>query len=204
MAGSTQVSRRRLIFSLRSRAGPLIPASVRFCSVQGYTELTIVPTAPDLRTIWLNARSLTVVSTSLRVPTVVPLDFAHLPPAPPTLTEPTNIHTYPELKRAVWRCDNEGEEGELGIAIPQGCVVKVPRPYGETPAAAATPAASKSNTEGPKPDEYESFVIAIEYEVVKPGIGIVVVGPDDANPSVRAIPPVAELLIGTLGSDEDD
>ncbi|GAA5898524.1 transcription initiation factor TFIID subunit TAF2 [Sporobolomyces salmoneus] len=164
--------------------------------INGYTELTIVPIAPDLRTLWLNARSLNVLSTSLRVPTVVPLDFSHLPPAPPTLTEPSNIHTYPELKRAVWRADNEGEEGELGIAIPQGCVVRVPRPVGETPAA-NTPAASK-NAEAPKPDEYESFVIAIEYEVVKPGIGLVVVGPDDANPS--RFPHVFTSAISDIGA----
>ena len=88
----------------------------------------------------------------------------------------------------MWRADNEGEEGELGIAIPQGCVVKVPKPVGETPLA-NTPAPSKKDAEAPKPDEYESIVIAVEYEVVKPGIGIVVVGPDDANPSVRFSPP---------------
>jgi len=93
----------------------------------------------------------------------------------------------------VWRADNEGEEGELGIAIPQGCVVKVPRPVGETPAA-VTPAASKNN-EASKPDEYESIVIAVEYEVVKPGIGIVVVGPDDANPSVSCFSPRNVSLI---------
>ncbi|GAA5961060.1 hypothetical protein JCM3765_006519 [Sporobolomyces pararoseus] len=165
--------------------------------INGYTELTIVPTTPDLRTIWLNARSLNILSTSLRVPTVVPLDFSHLPPAPPTLTEPTNIHTYPELKRSVWRADNEGEEGELGIAIPQGCVVKVPKPVGETPSA-NTPAPSKKDAEAPKPDEYESIVIAVEYEVVKPGIGITVVGPDDANPS--RFPHVFTSAISDIGA----
>ncbi|GAA6019407.1 hypothetical protein JCM11491_004818 [Sporobolomyces phaffii] len=163
--------------------------------INGYTELTIQPTEPDLRTLWLNARSLNILATSLRVPTVVPLDFSHLPPAPPTLTEPSNIHTYPELKRSVWRADNEGEEGELGIAIPQGCVVKVPR-SGETPAV-NTPANSK-NAEPPKTDEWESIVIAIEYEVVKPGIGIVVVAPDDANPS--RFPHVFTSAISDIGA----
>ncbi|GAA5913888.1 hypothetical protein JCM5296_004171 [Sporobolomyces johnsonii] len=163
--------------------------------IHGFTELTIVPTAPDLRTIWLNARSLNVLSASLRIPTVVPLAFSHLPPAPPALTEPNNIHTYPELKRAVWRADNEGEEGELGIAIPQGCIVKVQRAPGETPAS-TTPAAGKG--EPPKPDEWEAIVIAVEYEVVKPGIGLVVVGPDDANPS--RFPHVFTSAISDIGA----
>lgn len=61
----------------------------------------------------------------------------------------------------------------------------MPKPYGETPGP-NTPAPSK-NAEPPKPDEWEAIVIAVEYEVVKPGIGIVVVGPDDANPSVCTI-----------------
>ncbi|GAA5938378.1 transcription initiation factor TFIID subunit TAF2 [Sporobolomyces koalae] len=159
--------------------------------INGYTELTIVPTEPDLRTVWLNARSLNVLSTSLRVPTVVPLDFSHLPPAPPTLTEPTNIHTYPELKRSVWRADNEGEEGELGIAIPHACIVRIPRPGGETPS-------TSKNAEAPKPDEYEPFAVAVEYEVVKPGIGIVVVAPDDANPS--RFPHVFTSAISDIGA----
>lgn len=123
--------------------------------------------------MWLNARSLNVISTALRVPTNVPLAFSHLPPAPPTLTNPNDIHTYPELKRAAWRGALEGEEGELGIAIPQGCIVKVPPPDGATP-----------REEAKKEDEWEQIVLVVEYEVVKPGSGIVVVAPDEANPSV--------------------
>lgn len=141
--------------------------------LQGFTELTIVPTTHDLRTVWLNARSLNVLSASLRVPTSIPLAFSYLPPSPPTLTEPSNIHTYPELKRSIWRATNEGEEGELGIALPQGCIIKVAPPEGATP-----------REEAKKEDEWEQIVISVEYEVTKPGAGIVVVGPDEANPSV--------------------
>jgi transcription initiation factor TFIID subunit 2 len=162
-----------------SRASPPLVADSKRGSLQGNTELTIVPTTPDLRTVWLNARSLNVLSTALRVPTTVPLAFSHLPPAPPTLTEPDNIHTYPELKRAVWRGAAEGEEGELGIAIPQGCIVKVVPP---SVAEGATP-----REEAKKEDEWEQIVLVIEYEVVKPGAGIVVVGPDEANPSVSGL-----------------
>lgn len=136
----------------------------------------MVPTTADLKTVWLNARSLNVLSASLRVPTTVPLAFSHLPPAAPSLTNPSDIHTYPELKRGIWRGALEGEEGELGIAIPQGCVVKVPPPDGATP-----------REEAKKEDEWEQIAIVVEYEVVKPGAGIVVVAPDEANPSVSLL-----------------
>ncbi|KAK4696234.1 transcription initiation factor TFIID subunit 2, partial [Phenoliferia sp. Uapishka_3] len=143
--------------------------------ISGFTELTIIPTAPDLKVIWLHARDLNIISASLRIPTNIPLDFSHLPPAPPGLTEPTNIHTYPELKRAVWRATSEGEEGELGIGIPSGSVTKA---NSAVAVVAATPKEEKKGD-----DEWEPIVVSIEYEVVKPGAGIVVVRPDDANPS---------------------
>ncbi|KAM0754710.1 hypothetical protein T439DRAFT_120001 [Meredithblackwellia eburnea MCA 4105] len=90
------------------------------------------------------------------------------------MTDPTNPHTYPELKRNVWRATQEGEEGELGIAIPHGCVVK----SSTVASVAATP-----REEQKKEDEYEPIVINVEYEVPKPGPGIVVVHPDQDNPS---------------------
>ncbi|GAA5914840.1 hypothetical protein JCM6882_007815 [Rhodosporidiobolus microsporus] len=156
--------------------------------INGYTELTLQPLTADLRTLWLNAsRTLRISSCSLRLPTIVPLAFSHLPPSTPALTQPENIHTYPEMKRQIWRADNEGEEGELGIAIPSACVVRVGAQGGRTPAAPATPAAppvvGKDGTVQLPREEFEPFTIAVEYEVVKPGIGVVVVGPDEANPS---------------------
>lgn len=151
--------------------------NTRMQNTQGYTELTIVPTEGDLRTVWLHARSLSILGCSLRLPTIVPLAYSHLPPALPALTQPENIHTYPEMKRQIWRADHEGDEGELGIAIPQGCIVRANT--GRTPATATA-----ATDQGPKLDEFEPFTIAVEYEVTKPGLGIVVVGPDDANPSV--------------------
>lgn len=108
--------------------------------------------------------------------------FSHLPPAPPTLTEPGNIHTYPELKRAIWRATNEGEEGELGIGLPGGCLVKV-----------ASADGGNAKEDAKKEDEWEPIVLAIQYEVIKPGEGIVVVGPDEANPSV-SLPSRASMV----------
>ncbi|GAA6000165.1 transcription initiation factor TFIID subunit TAF2 [Rhodotorula paludigena] len=148
--------------------------------INGYTELTIVPTEADLRTVWLHARSLSILGASLRLPTVVPLAFSHLPPATPALTQPDNIHTYPEMKRQIWRADNEGEEGELGIAIPSGCIVRTAASSARTPSLAPTPGGAGAL---PTTDEFEPFTIAVEYEVTKPGLGLVVVAPDEANPA---------------------
>lgn len=150
--------------------------------MQGYTELTITPTAPDLKVVWLHARDLVITAATLRLPNgaTIPLEFNYLPPAPPVLTQPENIHTYPELKRSVWRATSEGEEGELGIALPVGSVVKV-----QPPDAGRTPATPKE--EAKREDEWEQVVVQVEYEVANPGEGIVVVRPDEANPSVRSI-----------------
>lgn len=73
----------------------------------------------------------------------------------------------------MWRSALEGEEGELGVMLTPEAVVKV-----------APPSATSEQVK--QQEEYEPITIAIEYEVVKPGAGIAVVGPDEANPSVRA------------------
>lgn len=115
-----------------------------------------------------------VISASLKVPTTVPLSFSHLPPLPPALSAPDNIHTYPELKRAIWRATNEGEEGELGIALPHGCVNPIPLP---------TPREGKDKDADKREQEFEQITFSIEYEVAQPGSGIEVVRPDDRNPN---------------------
>lgn len=50
------------------------------------------------------------------------------------------------------------------------------------PVEGATPLPGQKEVK--KVDEWEPIVIVVEYEVNKPGEGIIVVGPDDANPSV--------------------
>lgn len=51
-----------------------------------------------------------------------------------------------------------------------------------------------SGEEGKKEDEWEPFTFAVEYEVKKPGVGIVIVKPDDANPSVCPFPLLSLVL----------
>lgn len=113
-----------------------------------------------------------IISASLRLPNLIPLAFSHLPPDPPLLKS-TDVHTYPELKRSVWKAANGGEEGELGISIPFSCIVKIPAND-----------IVKEEKEKDKRDEWESIIISIEYSVTQPGVGIVVVAPDETNPSV--------------------
>ena len=134
--------------------------------------------------MWLHARHLSILSVTLKrqngVPPL-PLAYNYLPPTPPALTEPGNIHTYPELKRSVWRATSEGEEGELGVSLPLGTVTKV-----QAPDAGRTPATPKEEVR--REDEFEQVIISVEYEVVQPGEGIVVVKPDETNPSVSHHP----------------
>lgn len=100
----------------------------------------------------------------------------HVPPTVPRLAS-TDIHAYPALKRALWVSTNEGEEGELGIGLPAGSVVKVERERPDKPS-------DKDKGEKDK-DEWEPMTVVIKYEVSSPGDGICVVGPDEANPNVR-------------------
>lgn len=67
----------------------------------------------------------------------------------------------------------------MGIAIPHSCLKRVAR---EPAAGGATP--GREERDKRQEDEWEAIVIAIEYSVEQPGEGIVVVGPDEANPSV--------------------
>ncbi|KAM0788313.1 hypothetical protein ACM66B_001456 [Microbotryomycetes sp. NB124-2] len=142
-------------------------------SIRGYTEITIAPTVPDLKTVWLNARSMNVTGVSLRSgEQETPLAYSLLPPSPPVLTNTSDIHTYPEIKRAMWRGALEGEEGELGVGLPPDSVNKIAQTVAATP-----------REDAKKEDEYEQITLIVDYEVTEPGAGIVVVGPDETNPS---------------------
>lgn len=67
--------------------------------------------------------------------------------------------------------------------MPPGCIVKV----GASTGGESTPVPTTSTKEEKvkdKKEEWESIVISIEYEVTTPSVGIIVVGPDEANSSV--------------------
>jgi len=101
---------------------------------QGYTEITVVPTSKDLRTLHLHSRQ---CSKSHEVPCDVllrenvlavhsvtvashPADFVYNDPlANLSISNSQDVHLHPELKRRVYSALAEGEEGELSIAIPK-------------------------------------------------------------------------------------
>ncbi|WWC92779.1 uncharacterized protein L201_007738 [Kwoniella dendrophila CBS 6074] len=93
--------------------------------------LTIQPTNPSLRTIYLNASSLLQINNvTLSSPTPVE---AFLPtPVSFTLTNsfqplpirepPIDIKSHPEIKRKTWSSMGESDEGELAISVSGGWV----------------------------------------------------------------------------------
>ncbi|CDZ96230.1 TATA binding protein associated factor [Phaffia rhodozyma] len=112
-----------------------VDVSLALGVLSGITELTIVPTSGDLRTLFLNFRQGRVkqvsVYSSVRPPDD-PLDFSspttaaaatvaefthNDPLASLSLSKPTDIHTFPEAKRKAFAAFAEGEQGELAIRL---------------------------------------------------------------------------------------
>jgi transcription initiation factor TFIID subunit 2 len=112
--------------------------------LQGYTEITIVPTHKDLKTIHLHSRQCSesisgpssrptqhdshALLTAIHSVTVGPhkADFVQLDPfAALTLSNPQDCHAHPELKRKVYSAYAEGDEGELSIAIPKEITLRL-------------------------------------------------------------------------------
>lgn len=90
-------------------------------TAHGYTELTIVPLSRDLRTIHLHARcDIHSVGVSVAPGTdTVRADFVHHDPTQISVSDPTDVHIHPELKRKLFAAEAEADEGELSVAIPQ-------------------------------------------------------------------------------------
>lgn len=162
--------------------------------LRGHTELTIVPTRPDLRTVYLHSRDFEVLS--VRHPSTpsnsrpTPLDFTYLPQPPPvTVSDPKNLRLFPEAKRRLYEITNAADEGELAIAIEPSRVRKATRGTSSTPRLAdgttpvpETPAAVTGVKE--KELEFDPINILIEYEIKDAGSGegICVVSPTDVEP----------------------
>lgn len=92
-------------------------------SAHGYTELTIVPLSRDLKTIHLHARCDIHSASVTAAPgaETTKADFVHHDPTQTvTVSEPTDVHVYPELKRRLFGAAAEADEGELSITIPTG------------------------------------------------------------------------------------
>ncbi|KAJ6623113.1 hypothetical protein B0H10DRAFT_2011228 [Mycena sp. CBHHK59/15] len=154
----------------------------------GYTEITIVPTSKELRTINLHSRQCTIQSVTVASRQA---DFTHHDPlvnitvgAP---NEPLDCHRHPELKRKLYSALQESDEGELSIAIPLEVTLK---PSGQTIlnpvlGEVATP---EPQTPGTLPQatqavpELSPIVVNIAYSLRNPVDGFQFVFPTDSYP----------------------
>lgn len=98
---------------------------------QGSAHLTINPTNPALRTVYLHASPLLHInSVTLSSPTKhdpllpTPASFAHSNPFQPLPVRepPMDLKSHQEIKRKTWAALGEKEEGELAISVSHGWV----------------------------------------------------------------------------------
>ncbi|KAG9024969.1 hypothetical protein FS842_005369, partial [Serendipita sp. 407] len=164
-------------------------------SLQGFTEITIVPNIPDLRTVHLHARHCKISSIKIDGHTA---GFLHHDPLSNlTVSKPDEFNVYPELKRRLYSALSESDEGELSIAIPSQVPITLVHP-----AAAATATTVNANANAnPNPNaagsgvvgtlgsgqhqhskEYTPIVIRIEYSLKDPEEGIQFVIPSQNYP----------------------
>jgi hypothetical protein len=189
----------------------------------GFTELTLVPTSPELKVIYLNFRQGIVKSVSLSTSssshggpegvgsTKEAVAFAHVDPlANLGLTSPEDVHTFPEVKRKAFSAYTEGEGGELAIRVEDGWVELVKK---EMEPGAVVEGGGEGNAGEKKPAEGEptTFVpltVKIEFEVRAGGEGLAMFGGregelDDEDDLVRpsTVPHVYRL--GSLCLEAD-
>ncbi|KZT08630.1 uncharacterized protein LAESUDRAFT_45791 [Laetiporus sulphureus 93-53] len=153
-------------------------------SIWGYTEITVVPTNKDLKTLHLHSRQCTIHSVTVASH---PADFTyHDPLASLNVSNPQDVHLHPELKRKVYSALAEGEEGELSIAIPNEVSL---RQSGHAAAGLVSEAATPEpqtpglNAQATLPvPEFVPININIIYSMRNPADGIQFVIPTDAYP----------------------
>ncbi|KAJ6541894.1 hypothetical protein B0H19DRAFT_1175115 [Mycena capillaripes] len=151
----------------------------------GYTEITIVPTSTELRTINLHARQCIISTVTVANHQA---EFTHHDPlanlsvgAP---NEPLDCHRHPELKRKLYSALQEGDEGELSIAIPAEVALKQSgHSVNSIVSEAATP---EPQTPGRQASqgvlEFAPIVINIAYSLRNPADGFQFVFPTDSYP----------------------
>ncbi|OCH90063.1 hypothetical protein OBBRIDRAFT_793679 [Obba rivulosa] len=153
-------------------------------SLWGYTELTVVPTSNELKTIHLHSRQCTIHSVTV---SSHPAEFVHNDPLSNlSISNAQDCHNHPELKRKLYSALAEGDEGELSIAIPKEVSL---RQSGHAAMGIVSEAATpEPQTPGPNfqnslpVPEFVPIVVNIAYSLRKPVDGIQFVVPTDAYP----------------------
>ncbi|GAB1524178.1 hypothetical protein RhiTH_007331 [Rhizoctonia solani] len=142
-------------------------------TAHGYTELTVVPLSRDLRTLHLHARC-DVHNVSVCVAPgseSIQADFVHTDPTQAvTVSDTTDVHLHPELKRKLFAAGAEADEGELSIAIPPS--------FSLHPSNAPVDVQVSSD----RPD-IPPFVLVIEYSIHDPAHGLEFVLPSESHPN---------------------
>jgi len=153
----------------------------------GYTEITLVPTSKELKTIYLHLRQCQV--TAVQVGGVPVQDWVHNDPLTNfASSDITDCHKHPELKRRLYSAYAECDEGELAIPLPRQVSVQnagTPIPTLATRPGANTPEPGPLDQGTSQPSsttEFKSIPIRITYVLRNPVDGIQFIKPSDAYP----------------------
>ena len=151
--------------------------------LRGYTEIIIVPTNRQLRTIHLHSRQCDIHGVTVGGQTA---DFSLMDPftnlAP---SKPDDVHSIPELKRKLYSALSEADEGELSIAIPNNQLPNSIPQVGAISLGVPTGARFATPDPGFNSSEFAPIMVVIEYSLHNPHDGLQFVLPTDAYPYVR-------------------
>ncbi|KAK0246182.1 hypothetical protein EDD85DRAFT_924985 [Armillaria nabsnona] len=159
-------------------------------SLWGYTEITIVPTSSELRTIYLNSRQCTIHSVTVGS---YDAEFACSDPLAninlgSSSNDAQDCHRHLELKRKLYSALQEGDDGELAIGIPRdvslkysGSIASLGMPSENATPEPQTPGVSQAQN-GHTAPEFSPIVVKISYSLRNPVDGFEFVLPDDSHP----------------------
>ncbi|KAJ7750340.1 hypothetical protein B0H16DRAFT_1550372 [Mycena metata] len=150
----------------------------------GYTELTIVPTSKDLKTIHLHSRQCTIQTVTVAS---IAAEFTHHDPlAHLSVVSPDgslDCHRHPELKRKVYSALQESDEGELSIAIPPQVALKYSGNSVNPVLSEATPEPQTPGGQAAQAvPEFAPIAINIAYCLRNPADGFQFVFPTESYP----------------------
>ncbi|KAF9075021.1 hypothetical protein BDP27DRAFT_1316349 [Rhodocollybia butyracea] len=148
-------------------------------SLWGYTEITIVPASSELKTILLHSRQCIIQSVHVGA---YAADFVHNDPLSNLsngISEPDS-HRHPELKRKLYSALQEGDEGELSIAIPNEVSLKPTGLSGPTFSDFSTPEPQAQPSQ--QVTEFSPIVVKINYSLRNPTEGVQFILPTETQP----------------------
>ncbi|CEH12526.1 TATA binding protein associated factor [Ceraceosorus bombacis] len=136
----------------------------------GYTELTVAPTDKALRVIHLNFKGPGIQRVLINA---IAADYSFVDHTSDlTLSDPSNVHLYPELKRRLYAAASDGAGGELSILIPP--TINLDSSSASTPIDASTP--------GGQTLDLPTLLVRVEYALVHPTEGLTFISPTPESP----------------------